>query len=308
MSTTNALTPTLSGGLIPFDDAELPPNYSWGVVGGPMFMTQACEASTHREQRVIGWRNPLRKYNLQYSVQSDVQLAALDTFFRARGGRARAFRFFDWMDCQITNQILSPDGTVGNFPAPGVYSNIPIYKYYTFFDGAGNEHTSLFKRRIKKPIGMTTVANPNASPPVVSVLGGGPVLGVDTTLTTSITQTAIATTFGLGSMTGIYTGQMLTVDVGSSQEEIFVTSISGGTPTATFANLHGAGAPVTAGAFTIDTVNGYFNNLVVPSPVPTLTFSLEFDTPVMFDKDSMPKRLDAWQSSSWPLGVTEIRL
>ena len=285
-------------GIIPFDENELPTNYSWGAVGGPQFLTAASESSTHREQRVIGWRNPLRKYNLAFAVQSDIQLAALDSFFRARQGRARAFRFFDWMDFQISNQVLSPDGSTGNFPTAGTYNNVPIYRIYTFTDGAGNTFTTRFPRRIRKPIAGTAVVLAN----------GSPLLLVNTTLTTAITQAGVQVNFSLASMAGVSQGQQITIDVGLNQETVPITAIISGVPYAIFSNLHPLNVPVTAGAFTVDTVNGYFNNLIVPNPVPTLTFSLEFDTPVMFDKDSMPKKLEAWQSSSWPLGVMEIRI
>jgi len=99
-----------------FHDVRFPDDISFGSSGGPEFSTSIVTSSAGFEQRNSEWSQARAKYNVAYGVRTDAQLSALIAFFRARMGKAFAFRFKDWADYQsapIGSSITALDQVLG---------------------------------------------------------------------------------------------------------------------------------------------------------------------------------------------------
>lgn len=120
-----------------FAEIQFPSDISYGASGGPAFSTIITSNRNGYEQRVSNWANARARYNVAHGIKSDEQLASLIAFFRARKGRAQAFRFKDWADYRANSeQIGVGDDTQTDFQLVKNYSS-----------GADN-----FVRNIYKPI------------------------------------------------------------------------------------------------------------------------------------------------------------
>lgn len=92
-----------------FDDVRLPEDIERGTVGGPNYQTSVIPLINGREQRNQEWQYPLDTYDIGYGIQSRAAMEAVYSFFHARGGMARGFRFRNWLDYVVTEM---PVGTV----------------------------------------------------------------------------------------------------------------------------------------------------------------------------------------------------
>lgn len=120
-----------------FIDINFPEDIAYGAVGGPEFFTEVVSSSSGFEKRNINWREPRNKYNLAPAIKTSEQLDSLIAFFRIMMGRAHAFRFKDWADFNLKNQIVA----VGN----GVETKFQLIKKYNY----GSMQVT---RKITKPI------------------------------------------------------------------------------------------------------------------------------------------------------------
>jgi len=118
-----------------FHDVRFPVDISYGSTGGPNYSTDIVTTYSGYEQRNINWVQARARYNVAHGVKTPAQLAALIAFFRARKGRAHAFRFKDWTDFEAAAAPLGTgDGTATEFPllkqyaSGGVAENRPISK------------------------------------------------------------------------------------------------------------------------------------------------------------------------------------
>lgn len=107
-----------------FHDVRFPEDISYGSRGGPVYSTGIVTALSGQEQRNINWQEARVQYNVAYGVRSEKQLTALLTFFRARKGRAHAFRFKDWNDYKLEEQIIGQgDGVTTVFSLVKTYNS-----------------------------------------------------------------------------------------------------------------------------------------------------------------------------------------
>lgn len=156
------LTPTGAGAAVGpggltlvFDEVQFPPDISFGAQGGAVYKTVVVIADSGYEQRVGLWARGRLRWDVSHGIKHAAQGYALATFFRARQGRLRGFRFKDWTDYTATNEPL-----VNNFPNSGG-GTLQLQKAYT--DTANSE-----VRLIQKPVAGTvtltrnTVAFPSA--------------------------------------------------------------------------------------------------------------------------------------------------
>ncbi len=120
-----------------FHDVRLPEDISYGSSGGPEFSTTVVTAQSGFEQRNVNWQQARARYNIAYGVRSDSQLQELLAFFRARQGKAYAFRYKDWNDYQAVNMLLG----VGD----GVRTTFQLLKTYT-------SGSTTITRTISKPV------------------------------------------------------------------------------------------------------------------------------------------------------------
>lgn len=96
-----------------FDDTRLPEDIERGTMGGPAYNTSVIRLASGHERRNQEWEQPLDTYNIGYGVQKRADLEAVYAFFHARNGRARAFRFRNWLDYIVEYGIV---GTVAGEP------------------------------------------------------------------------------------------------------------------------------------------------------------------------------------------------
>ncbi len=107
-----------------FHDVRFPEDISYGSRGGPVYSTGIVTALSGQEQRNINWQEARVQYNVAYGVRSEKQLKTLLTFFRARKGRAYAFRFKDWNDYKLEEQIIGQgDGVTTVFSLVKTYNS-----------------------------------------------------------------------------------------------------------------------------------------------------------------------------------------
>jgi len=114
-----------------FHDVRFPEDISFGSVGGIEFSTTVVTAHSGFEQRNINWEQARARYNVAYGVRTLAQLETLIAFFRARRGRAHAFRFKDWNDCQscpVESAIAPTDQELGT--GDGVRTTFALQKTY----------------------------------------------------------------------------------------------------------------------------------------------------------------------------------
>lgn len=87
-----------------FDDVRLPVDVEIGAEGGPSFSTGIITTASGREQRTQNWSVARNTYTIGYGT-SETDWQAVRTFFYARRGRARGFRFKDWTDFVGRNEM-----------------------------------------------------------------------------------------------------------------------------------------------------------------------------------------------------------
>ncbi|RMF17614.1 MAG: TIGR02217 family protein [Alphaproteobacteria bacterium] len=98
-----------------FHDVRLPETLSFGSRGGPRFSTNVVVTASGHERRNQDWADARAEYDIATGIRSTRDLADLLDFFRARQGRAFAFRFKDWMDHSSASR---PDEPVTPFDQP----------------------------------------------------------------------------------------------------------------------------------------------------------------------------------------------
>ncbi len=132
-----------------FDDVRLPEHIERGALVGPMFETGVVALSGGHEQRNQNWGQELLVADISYGLMQkrdpqdiDNSFQQIMSFFRARRGRHRHFRFRDASDFEAENQVLTaidPAGLV--FPVVKKYDNYtrritrPSNGFFTIFVG-----------------------------------------------------------------------------------------------------------------------------------------------------------------------------
>jgi uncharacterized protein (TIGR02217 family) len=120
-----------------FHDVRLPEQIERGSQGGPRFRTSVLTLSSGYEKRNIDWELSRSMFNVGYGIQTKADFSTVIDFFYARQGRAHSFRFKDWADFEITDQLMATsDGTTTQYQ---------MFKRYT--SGGIN-----FDRDITKPV------------------------------------------------------------------------------------------------------------------------------------------------------------
>ncbi len=124
-----------------FHDVRFPDDIAVGAVGGPGFNTTVVTLSSGREKRNVNWSDARCVWDVAHGLKTQAQLDRLLAFFRARQGRAHAFRFKDWSDYRMDRQ------TIGT--GDGATTSFALSKSYV--DAGG--HVSA--RRITRPVSGT---------------------------------------------------------------------------------------------------------------------------------------------------------
>jgi uncharacterized protein (TIGR02217 family) len=114
-----------------FHDVTFPLALAEGASGGPLFSTQVVTSVSGYEQRNSDWAQARLRYDAGPGVRSEGDLATLIAFFRARRGRAFAFRFRDPFDFSSNGMTGTPtpfDQPLGT--GDGVRTVFPLVKHY----------------------------------------------------------------------------------------------------------------------------------------------------------------------------------
>jgi len=99
-----------------FHEVLFPVEISYGSGGGPKFKTAVYDADSGYEQRNIGWSRTRAEYDVSHGIKNQDQMDVLTAFFLARWGKAYAFRFKDFNDFSIKQQVIATgDGSTLEF-------------------------------------------------------------------------------------------------------------------------------------------------------------------------------------------------
>lgn len=129
-----------------FDEVQFPTTISWGATGGPTFSTTVVTLSTGYEQRNQNWEYARGRWIVGHNLKFDSELQDLIAFFRSRRGKARGFRFKDWADYTLTDEVIGA--------GDGVEDEYQIIKTY-----ADSESINSYERTITKPVDGTIVVS-----------------------------------------------------------------------------------------------------------------------------------------------------
>ena len=120
-----------------FDNIRLPDDIERGAVGGPTFNTEITAIRNGQEQRRAVWSRSRQAWDIGYSIQAASDYVRILNFFYARQGRFRGFRFRDWSDYSVDDEVFGTgDGTTTEFQ---------LIKSYT-------SGTTTYARRITRPV------------------------------------------------------------------------------------------------------------------------------------------------------------
>lgn len=125
-----------------FESVRLPDDIEAGAHGGPSFLTTIVAIGNGTEQRNIDWAEAKADWDIGYGIQTPADYAAARTFFYARRGRAVGFRFKDWSDFELQNELIG----IGN----GVTLTYQLTKTYT-------SGSASYVRVITRPVTPTLV-------------------------------------------------------------------------------------------------------------------------------------------------------
>lgn len=89
-----------------FHDVRFPDDIAVGAAGGPGFSTEVVTLRSGRETRNVNWAEARGQWDVAHGLKSQGQLDRLIAFFRARHGKAHAFRFKDWTDFAMPRQVI----------------------------------------------------------------------------------------------------------------------------------------------------------------------------------------------------------
>lgn len=90
-----------------FDDVRLPEDIERGTIGGPEYRTTVNRLVSAHEQRNSEWPWPMFASNVGYGLSKREDIEAVYAFFHARLGRARGFRFRNWLDYKVTTAAVA---------------------------------------------------------------------------------------------------------------------------------------------------------------------------------------------------------
>jgi len=117
----------------PFVEERLPDEVERNAVGGPGFKTIITPLQSGHEQRNIQWSQSRAKWDIGYGLshlnpgKSQSYLNLVIAFFYARRGRAVGFRFKDWTDFELNDQLIGVgDGSTSAYQIVKVYNEAAV--------------------------------------------------------------------------------------------------------------------------------------------------------------------------------------
>lgn len=113
-----------------FHEVLFPEDISYGSSGGPAFNTTVIELSSGAEQRNINWSEVKATYEASQGIKTREQMDELLDFFYARRGKAYGFRFKDWADYTLVDEVIGTGtGAVSIYQIKKRYEPLTAYYY-----------------------------------------------------------------------------------------------------------------------------------------------------------------------------------
>lgn len=121
-----------------FHDVQFPTEISRGAIcTSSRWETMIVEDAAHYESRNANWADSRAKYEVTHGLKTKTQMDALVAFHRCRRGRLYSFRFKDWTDFELTNELA--------VLVSGTDDEYQIYKTYS-------DSEDSYARKITKPV------------------------------------------------------------------------------------------------------------------------------------------------------------
>lgn len=99
-----------------FIETLFPEDISYGSSGGPKFKTEIFVAASGDEQRSSLWADTRAEYNVSHGIRDREAADLVIALFYGVRGRACGFRYKDWADCKLNNELIGiGDGTTTKF-------------------------------------------------------------------------------------------------------------------------------------------------------------------------------------------------
>ncbi len=272
-----------------FDEVLFPTNISKGSSGGPNWNTDIVTVNSGHEARNQNWADPIHRYNAAFGVRTQSDLETLITFFLARQGMARAFRFKDWTDYSAANEVL-------------VLTGAPTAQLIKTYTNGGQSYV----RNITKPIASPAMTMRRAASSFTDFT-------VDTA-TGIITLTVPDITKTITGITAADPGVVTTDGAHgfSNGEFIWLHSVLGMTEVnnklQTIANVTSTTFEIEdTSAFTAYSSAGTAEQYIQPAG-DALDWSGDFDVPTRFDTDSLPATWEAFEvNTPDDISIIEVR-
>jgi len=116
-----------------FHNVTLPHFVSLCAIGSPFFQTSIAQSFSGREVRSSDYSSYRQIYKIQNCKISVMQFHQFNSFFKARAGKRFSFRFKDFADYKVENQIIKKGA-----------GEIGLHKLY-------EDPISTYVRKITKP-------------------------------------------------------------------------------------------------------------------------------------------------------------
>jgi uncharacterized protein (TIGR02217 family) len=140
---------------VAFHDIQFPPEISYGAQGGPEFSTSVITVKSGQESRNQNWSESRIRWDVSTAIKNQTDLEELIAFFRARKGRAHAFRFKDWSDYTATTQIIGTgNGVATTFQLSKTYDDTLIQTTRVITRPVANT-TRIFLNNVEQLSGWT---------------------------------------------------------------------------------------------------------------------------------------------------------
>lgn len=111
------------------DNVRLAEDIERGTVGGPAFRTTVITLANGAERRNVEWSGTRGRFNVGYGIQKREHMEEVYSFFHARNGRARGFRFRNWLDFRCEYEGVSTvDGEANHRQLVRFYAD-PVNPY-----------------------------------------------------------------------------------------------------------------------------------------------------------------------------------
>ena len=279
--------------IISFLEERIDLGIDYGATGGPEFSTSIVIVDSGYEQRNLNWSQERNSWELGERALNRTELNYINNFFRRTRGRGVGFRYKDWGDYKVTD-------------APITITGAASYQLQKLYDGANNAYL----RDIRKPVAGTVTAKRN----------GSNLVGISVDTTTGMITLPADSSKNITAITKANPGVITATAHGfSNGNKIYLSGIVGMTQlngqvvTATVVDANNFSIAVNTTNYTTYVNGGTAAKYAQGADV--ITWSGEFDVPVRFDADKLPRRFDVIRQSDgevlyWlpSLPIVEIRV